>query len=76
VRIHTKQHSVLNGLKDYVYAGIVDSSKVCHLLKGIKTSELDVCKAQVMDSPSLRDNVAATVELYYTFIKQWKAENP
>jgi hypothetical protein len=28
VRIHTEQHSVLNGLKDYGYAGIDDSSKV------------------------------------------------
>jgi hypothetical protein len=46
------------------------------LLKGIKTSELDVCKAQVMASPSLRDDFTATVELYSTFIKQWKAENP
>jgi hypothetical protein len=76
VRIHTEQHSVLNGLKYYGYAGIDDSSKVCHLLKGIKTSELDVCKAHVMASPSLRDDFAATVELYFTFIKQWKDENP
>jgi hypothetical protein len=26
VRIHTEQHSILNGLKDYGYAGINDSS--------------------------------------------------
>jgi hypothetical protein len=38
VRIHTEQHSVFNGLKDYGYAGINDSSKVRHLLKGIKTT--------------------------------------
>jgi hypothetical protein len=38
VRIHTEQHSVLNGLKDYGYADIDDSSKVLHLLKGIKTT--------------------------------------
>jgi hypothetical protein len=38
VRIHNEQHSVLNVLKDYGYAGIDDSSKVCHLLKGIKTT--------------------------------------
>jgi hypothetical protein len=38
VRIHTEKHSVLNGLKDYGYAGIDDSSKVPHLLKGIKTT--------------------------------------
>jgi hypothetical protein len=31
---------------------------------------------QVMDSPYLRDDFAATVELYFTFIKQMKAENP
>jgi hypothetical protein len=76
VRIHTEQHSVLNRLKDYGYAGIDDSSKVRHLLKGIKTTELDVCKAHVMASPSLCDDFTATVELYYTFIKQRKAENP
>jgi hypothetical protein len=76
VRIHTEQHSVLNGLKYYGYAGIDDSSKVRHLLKGIKTTELDVCKTQVIVSPSLRDDFAATVKLYSTFIKQMKAENP
>jgi hypothetical protein len=76
VRIHTEKHSVLNGLKDYGYAGIDDSSKVRHLLMGIKTTELDVCKMQVMASPSLRDDFAATNELYSTFIKKIKAENP
>jgi hypothetical protein len=76
VRIHTEKHSVLNGLKYYGYAGIDDSSKVHHLLKGINTTELDVCKTQVMVSTSLRDDFAATVELYSTFIKQMKAENP
>jgi hypothetical protein len=55
VRIHTEQHAVLNVLKDYGYTGIDDSSKVRYLLKGIKISEPDVCKAQVMASPSLRD---------------------
>jgi hypothetical protein len=75
VRIHTEQHSALNGLKDYGYSGIDDSSKVRHLLKGIKTTELEVCKVQVMASPTLRDDFPATVDLYSTFIKQMKAEN-
>jgi hypothetical protein len=69
VRIHTEKHSVLNDLKDYGYAGIDDSSKVRHLLKGIKTTELEVCKTRVMASPSLCDEFAATVEVYSTFIK-------
>jgi hypothetical protein len=76
VRIHTEQYSFLNGLKNYGYAGIDDSSKVRRLLKGIKTTELDVCKTQVMASPSLCDNFAVTVELFSTFIKHMKAENP
>jgi hypothetical protein len=70
-----EQHPVLIVLKDYGYAGIDDSSKVRHLLKGIKTTELDVCKTHVMASPSLRDGFASTVEFYSTFIKQMKAEN-
>jgi hypothetical protein len=76
VKIHTEQHSVLNGLKDYGYAGIDDSSKVRHLIKGINTTELDVCRKRVMASPSLRDDFSATVELYSTFIEKIKAENP
>jgi hypothetical protein len=76
VRIHTEQHSVLNGLKDSGYAGIDNSFKVRHLLKGIKTTDLDVCKTQVMASPTLRGDFDATVELYSTFIKKMKAENP
>jgi hypothetical protein len=76
VIIHTEQHAVLNALKDYIYYGIDDSSKVRHLLKGIKTTELDVCKTRVMASPSLRDDFSATVELYSTFINQMKAEKP
>jgi hypothetical protein len=44
VWIHTEQHSVLSGLKDYGYTIIDDSSKVRHLLKWIKTTELDVFK--------------------------------
>jgi hypothetical protein len=38
VRVHTDQRSVLDGLTDYGNAGIYDSSKVRHLLKGIKTT--------------------------------------
>jgi hypothetical protein len=33
-------------------------------------------KQQVMASLSLRNNFAATIDLYSTFIKQMKAENP
>jgi hypothetical protein len=76
LRIHTEQHPVLNGLKYYGHTGIDDSSKLCHLLKGIKKTELYVCNTQVMTSPSMCDDFSATVELYSTFIKQMKAENP
>jgi hypothetical protein len=76
VRIHTEQHSVLNGLKDYGYSGIDDSSKVLHLLNGTKTTGLDVCNTRVMASPSLRDDFSETSELHSTFSKQTKAENP
>jgi hypothetical protein len=74
VRSHTEQHSVINGLKKYGYAGIDDSSKVRHLLKVIKTTELNVFKMQVMASASFRDHFTLTGQLYSTFIKKMKAE--
>jgi hypothetical protein len=76
VRIHTEQHTILNGRKEYGYSVIYDCSKVRHLMKGIKTMELDVCKANIMASPTLRDDLSGMVELYSSFIKQMKAENP
>jgi hypothetical protein len=67
---------LLNGLKYYGYTGIDNSSKVHHLLKGIKTTELDVCNTQVMSSPSLRDDFEPNFKLFPTFINKMKAENP
>jgi hypothetical protein len=64
---HTEQHSVLNGLKDYGYVGIDDSSKVRHLLKGIKTTELYVCKTPLMVSPSLCDDLRL-VRSFHVFL--------
>jgi hypothetical protein len=75
VIIHTEQHSVLNVLKDYGYAGNDDSSKVRHFLEGINTTELYVCKTQVMAIPTLRDDFDSTVKLSSTLIKQMKADN-
>jgi hypothetical protein len=71
-----EQHPVLNGLTDSGYAGIYDSSKVGHLLKGIKTTDLEVCNTQVMATTSLRDYFASILVLYSTLIKHTKAENP
>jgi hypothetical protein len=76
VIIHTGQHSVLNGLKDCGYAGIDDSSKVRHFLKGINTTDSDVYKTQVMTIPKLCDDFTATLELHSTFIKQMKVDSP
>jgi hypothetical protein len=45
-------------------------------MKGIKTTELYDCKANIMANPTFSEDVAGTVELYLTFIKKMKAENP
>jgi hypothetical protein len=57
VRIYTEQHAVLNGLNEYGSSRIDDFSKVRHLVKEIKTTELDVCKPKIMASPTLCDNL-------------------
>jgi hypothetical protein len=57
----------------YGYSGIDERSKVWILMKGIKTTELYVCKANIMASATLSDHFTAMV--YLTFIKQRKADN-
>ena len=47
VHMHQDQHTILQGLVEHGYAGIDDQSKVCHLLDGIKTNELDMAKGQI-----------------------------
>jgi hypothetical protein len=37
----------LNGLKEYGYSGIDGSSKVRILMRGIKTTGMDFCKANI-----------------------------
>ena len=42
--MHQDQHTILEGLVEHGYAGIDERCKVCHLLDGIKTNELDTAK--------------------------------
>jgi hypothetical protein len=69
VQIHAEQHAVLNGLTDYGYSGIDNSTKVRNLMTGIKTDALDTLKAAVLASPALRKNYSDVVTLYGDFIK-------
>jgi hypothetical protein len=73
--IHTEYHAVLKGLKGYGYPRIDDSSKVLIFMKGINTTEVGVCKAKIMDNPSMHASFTATFNLYSTFIMQMKADN-
>jgi hypothetical protein len=74
VRIHTEQYSVLDGLMEHGYSGIDESSKVRLLLAGITTSNYDVVKSHILDSPALKTSFEKSVELYKDFIKSTKKE--
>ena len=73
VRTHVDQHSILEGLVPFGYAGIDERSKVRHLLNGIKTSTLDNVKTRILSDANLRSNFDACVNLYQDFIKQSSA---
>ncbi len=73
VRIHLEQHAVLEGLTEHGYAGIDPRSKVRHLLSGIKTSDLDSVKTQIMASQELRGDFDRCVNLFKDFIEQQEA---
>jgi len=73
VRIHVDQHSILEGLVPFGYAGIDERSKVRHLISGIKTSVLDNVKTRILSDARLRSDFNGCVNLYQDFIKQSNA---
>ena len=70
VRMQVEQHEILNSLTKYGYSGIDDGSKVCYLLGGFKTKDLDPVKVQIMASPGLRQDYEGCVNLYQDYIAQ------
>ena len=74
VRVHKDQHTILEGLVEYGYAGIDERSKVRLLCQGIKVDNLAHIKTQILASAQLRTDFDACVNLYQDFIKQTAAE--
>ena len=72
---HKEEHNILNGLKQHGYSGIDPSSMVRHLNAGIKTSELDVPKGQIMASAQLCQDFEGAVRTYKDYITQKGLDN-
>ena len=70
VKLHKDQQAILKSLTEHGYAGIDNHSKVCHLLKGIKTKQLDSIKTQIMSDAELCTDFDSCVNLFQDFIKQ------
>ena len=52
---HKEQHTILEGLNEYGYAGMDEGSKTRHLhMSGIKTTALDSVKTQILCNAELR----------------------
>ena len=63
--LHKEQHTILEGLKEYGYAGMEEGSKTRHLLAGIKTTALDSVKTQILRTAELRQDFGSIQGLYH-----------
>ena len=70
VRVQIDEYHILLYLKEYMYSGIDKSSKVRHLLLGVKIKTLDAIKNQIIASNTLCSNFASCVTFYKVFISQ------
>lgn len=70
VTFQKKQHSILEGLVPYGYAGIDPRTKTRYLMDGIKTDALDSATANILASPELRNDYDKCVTLYKDLILQ------
>jgi hypothetical protein len=59
---------------EHGYSGIDENSKVRLLLAGITTSNYDVVKSQILDSPALKMSFENSVKIYKDFIKATKKD--
>ena len=64
------QHQILTDLKEHAYSGIDETSKVRHLLVGIKTETFDAVETQIIASDTICSNFSSCVKLYKYFISQ------
>ena len=62
----------MTNLTAHGYAGIDDSSKVRHLLKGIKSCKLDAVKTAILASSNLRSDFSGCVTLYKDYMTQMR----
>ena len=76
VRIKKDQHHIIEGLKEHGCVGIDPRSQVRNLIQGIRITEFDVVKAQIMVTDSLITDYDGCVSLYKTFIDQSKKVSP
>ena len=74
--LHKEQHTILEGLRKYGYAGMDEGSKTRHLLAGIKTTALDSVKTHILCNAELRQDFAKYVVLFKDYIMQTKVNKP
>ena len=74
--LHKDQHTILEGIKEYGYAGMDEGSKTRHLLAGIKTTVLDSVKTQILCNSELKKDFAKCVILFKDYIMQTKVIKP
>ena len=68
VKIHIDWHAILAGLVEHGYSSIDERSKVCHLMNGIKTRDLDPVKTQIWLDAMLHNDFDACINLFKDYI--------
>ena len=76
LKIQKYQHRILETLKEHGHVGIDPKSQVRHFIQGIKITEFDAVKDQIMATASLRTDYNGCVSLNKTFIDQSKNVSP
>ena len=76
VKIQKDQHHILEGIKYHGHVRIIPRSQVRHFIEGIKITQFDAFKAEIMATASLRTDYDGCVSLYKTFINHSKKASP
>ena len=76
MKIQKDQHHIPEGINEHGHVGIDPRSQVRHFIQGIKITEFDTVKAQIMATASLRTDCNRCFSLNKTLIDQSKKFSP
>ena len=74
--LYVEQHNVKSSLVTPGFSDYTDAKKVCYMIDGIKTANLETCIETITTNDALHENFGRTARHIMDFLVREKSQNP